>query len=179
MPSLLLDLTSKSHDDTDQSSSSSPGGRHHDKLNSYRASKLMMHLNCKLVDWKGRAVPNAETYKSPLVPVSPNPNFDDFEITIPAGNGLAGATYVRLAIYVGKHSENLGSVFIPISSFKATEQMLTIPVVRFKKMKVIENELQSTSGVAGLGELTVKVSKYDRQCSFNAKTQDSSSYIVR
>lgn len=132
---------------------------------SYRSAKSAksMFANCKLVDWTGRAV-SSTSYKSLMLAPSAHPDFQDFEISIPAEEGLPGAAFVRIAIYIGNHSENIGSIFVPISAFTCSEKMLQLPLVRFKKMKIFTGDTPAPdiplSGITtGLGELTVTISK--------------------
>ena len=147
--------------------------------NSHRSVKLTksMFANCKLVDWTGRAV-SSISYKSSMVVPSANPDFQDFEVTIPAEEGLPGAAFIRIAIYIGNHSENIGSVFVPISSFTCLEKQLQLPLVRFKKMKIFTAESQNIplSGIpTGLGELTVTICKETHTLADNT----DSTHIIR
>ena len=105
---------------------------------------------------------NSTSYKSATVATSSNPDFQDCEISIPAVEGLAGATYVRIAIYIGSHSENLGSIFVPISSFTVAETNICLPLVRFKKMRLLgagAPDISIGDIPSGLGQLNVRILK--------------------
>ena len=148
---------------------------------SYRSVKSTksMFANCKLVDWTGRAV-SSTSYKSSMVAPSAHPDFQDFEISIPAEEGLPGAAFIRIAIYIGNHSENIGSVFVPIGAFTCSERMLQLPLVRFKKMKIFNGETPAPdvplSGITtGLGELAVTIFK-DTQ---TLTDSNDSTHIIR